>query len=107
MTKSNTNAVMDLNFALWRMGFEAPSVIAMRTMGAAGWWHKEDTENQMMVDEKQNAFAKGVAQASLAMWRGASPAAVMLEAIKPVQAQTGSNASRLTEGGPRIPGVSR
>ncbi|MFK7793165.1 MAG: hypothetical protein AB8B88_10910 [Devosiaceae bacterium] len=107
MKHSNNNAVMDLNFALWRMGFEAPSVIAMRTMGAAGWWTKSDTENEMMVDEKQDAFAKGMAQASLAMWKGASPATVMLEAIKPVQAQTGSNNRRLTKSGPRIPGVSR
>ncbi|MEM6382884.1 MAG: hypothetical protein AAF739_09435 [Pseudomonadota bacterium] len=99
-------SLVDLNFAMWRMGMEASSVIAMRTMGAAGWWHRSDNENEMMVREKQLAFAKGAAQASLAMWQGANPAAVMLEAVKPAKAKTRRNAQRLSRKGPRIPGLS-
>jgi hypothetical protein len=37
--------------------------------------------------------------------RGESPAAVMLEAVKPMQKKTGANARRLTKRGPRIPGL--
>lgn len=96
---------MDLNIALWRMGFEAQSVIAMRSMGAAGYWNDSEHENQLMVREKQKAFAKGSANATQAMMRGESPAAVMLEAVKPMQAKIGSNARRLTKKGPRIPGL--
>ncbi len=107
MEKASASAVMDLNFTLLRMGFEAPSVIAMRAMGAAGLWHNADTENEMMVREKQLAFAKGAANASLAFWKGATPAAIMLEAVKPMKERTGSNVERLSEGGPRIPGVTR
>ncbi|MEQ8656974.1 MAG: hypothetical protein RIC24_06670 [Hyphomicrobiales bacterium] len=105
MKKSNSNAVMNLNFALWRMGFEAQSVIAMRTMGAAGFWNHSDLENQLMVREKQVALAKGTAGAARALMRGESPAAVMLEAVKPMQKKTGANARRLTKRGPRIPGL--
>lgn len=96
---------MDLNFALWRMGFEAQSVIAMRSMGAAGLWNKSDNENLLMVREKQLALAKGTAKATLAMMRGEAPAAVMLEVVKPMKATTGFNARRLSEKGPRIPGL--
>lgn len=105
--KASASAAMDLNFALWRMGFEAQSVIAMRAMGAAGWWNNADNENQMMVREKQVAFAKGAAGATRALMRGETPAAIMLEAVKPMKAKTGSNAKRLTEKGPRIPGITR
>ena len=105
MKKARTSAVMDLNFALWRMGFEAPSVIAMRAMGAAGFWNNSERENQLMLREKQVALAKGTAGAARALMRGESPAAIMLEAVKPMQAKTGSNARRLSRKGPRIPGV--
>lgn len=105
MKKSNSNAVMNLNFALWRMGFEAQSVIAMRTMGAAGFWNNSTSENELMIREKQVAFAKGTAGAARALMRGESPAAVMLEAVKPMQKKTGANARRLTKRGPRIPGL--
>jgi hypothetical protein len=105
MKKASASAVMDLNFALWRMGFEAQSVIAMRTMGAAGFWNHSDLENQLMLREKQKAFAKGTAGAARALMRGESPAAIMLEAVKPMQRKTGANARRLTKRGPRIPGL--
>lgn len=106
MTKTpNTGSLVDLNFALWRMGFEAQSVIAMRSMGAAGFWNDSEHENQLMVREKQVAFAKGAANATRALMRGANPAAIMLEAVKPMKAKTGSNARRLTKKGPRIPGI--
>ncbi|MFN3226936.1 MAG: hypothetical protein ACE360_11885 [Hyphomicrobiales bacterium] len=105
MKKPTGNAIMNLNFALWRMGFEAQSVIAMRTMGAAGFWNHSDRENQLMLREKQKAFAKGTAGAARALMRGESPAAVMLEAVKPMQKKTGANARRLTKRGPRIPGL--
>ncbi|MBV6656609.1 MAG: hypothetical protein KI785_02455 [Devosiaceae bacterium] len=108
MTKyALSGSLVDLNLAMWRMGLEASSVIAMRTMGAAGFWNDSANENQMMVREKQLAFAQGAAQATLAMWRGASPATVMLEAVKPAKQKTRSNARRLSKKGPRIPGVSR
>lgn len=98
---------MDLNLALWRMGFEAQSVIAMRTMGAAGLWNSSAGENQLMVREKQVAFAKGAANATRALMRGADPAAIMLEAVKPMKTTTGRNARRLTKKGPRMPGAGR
>ncbi|MEM1289450.1 MAG: hypothetical protein AAGH60_13940 [Pseudomonadota bacterium] len=106
MTRLPTaGSLIDLNLAMWRMGLEASSVIAMRTMGAVGFWNNSDNENQMMLREKQLAFAKGAANATLALWRGASPSAVMLEAVKPAKARTKSNAKRLTKRGPRLPGV--
>ncbi|MEO0383411.1 MAG: antifreeze protein [Pseudomonadota bacterium] len=103
--KTGGDSVMDLNLALWRMGFEAQSVIAMRAMGAAGFWNSSTSENQLMVREKQVAFAKGTANATRALMRGESPAAIMLEAVKPMKDKTGSNARRLTKRGPRIPGL--
>lgn len=91
--------------ALWNMSFEAQSVIAMRSMGAAGLWNDSEHENHLMVREKRKAFAKGSANATQAMMRGESPVAVMLEAVKPMQAKIGSNVRRLTKNGPRIPGI--
>jgi hypothetical protein len=105
MKKASASAVMDLNFALWRMGFEAQSVIAMRTMGAAGFWNNSGHENELMIREKQVAFAKGTAGAARALMRGESPASILLEAVKPVKAKTGANARRLSRNGPRIPGL--
>ena len=102
---AGAGALVELNLALWRMGMEASSVIAMRTMGASGWWYASPKENAMMVREKQVAFAKGAAGAVRAMMRGAEPAAVMLEAVKPLKARTGSNARRLGRKGPRLPGA--
>lgn len=96
---------MDLNFALWRMGFEAQSVIAMRAMGAFGLWNNSTSENRLMVREKQKAFAKGAASATRALMRGESPASVLLEVVKPMQKTTGANARRLTRKGPRLPGM--
>lgn len=96
---------MNLNLALWRMGFEAQSVIAMRSMGAAGLWNDSKHENELMVREKQKAFAKGSANATQAMMRGESPVAIMLEVVMPMKARTGANVRRLTKKGPRIPGL--
>lgn len=104
-TPSGASAIMDLNLTLWRMGMEAPSVIAMRAMGAAGFWNNASDENQLMIREKQLAFAEGAANATRAIMRGETPAAIMLEVVKPMKAQTGSNARRLTAKGPRIPGI--
>ena len=97
-------ALVDLGFAMWRMGFEAQSVIAMRSLGAAGLWNNSPHETAMMVREKQVAFAKGMAGAALAAMRGSTPAAVILEAVKPAKALTGSNERRLSRKGPRLPG---
>lgn len=103
---TSTGSLVGLNFALWRMGFEAQSVIAMRSMGVAGFWNQSNHEDKLMVREKQVAFARGTARAARAMMRGESPAAILLEAVKPMKAKTGSNARRLTKKGPRIPGLS-
>ncbi|MEM1286084.1 MAG: hypothetical protein AAGH43_11910 [Pseudomonadota bacterium] len=104
---AGTGSLIDLHLALWRIGLDAPSVIAMRTMGAAGFWNQSSSEAQLMVREKQVAFAKSAANATRALLRGESPAAIMLEAVKPMQAKTGSNARRLTKKGPRLPGPKR
>lgn len=106
MTKTTkSGSLVNLNLALWRMGFEAQSVIAMRSMGAAGLWNDSKHENELMVREKQKAFAKGSANATQAMMRGESPVAIMLEAVMPMKARTGANVRRLTKKGPRIPGL--
>ncbi|MEM6711764.1 MAG: hypothetical protein AAF590_05720 [Pseudomonadota bacterium] len=97
---------MHLYLTLMRMGLDAPSVVAMRTMSAAGFWNASPSESSLMIREKQEAFAKGAAAATLAMMRGSSPATIMLEAIKPAGVTTGSNARRLSEIGPKIPGRS-
>lgn len=101
---ASSGSLVDLQLALWRMGLDAPSVIAMRTMGAAGFWNHSSSEARLMIREKQVAFAKATAGATRALLRGETPAAIMLEAVKPMQAKTGSNARRLTKKGPRLPG---
>ncbi|WP_439119267.1 antifreeze protein [Marivita sp.] len=82
----------------WVMA-EAQGVIAMRVMGAVGFWSVPKTENSRMLNEKVFAFVKGSTDASLAAMTGKSPDVVAALAIKPIRQATRANHKRLTKRG--------
>lgn len=79
---------------------EAQMVIGMRLMGMAGLWPVTPSENTRMVSEKVTALQAAGRAATTAALSGKSPAAVMDNALKPIQRRTSANAKRLAKRGP-------
>lgn len=83
----------------WRMAAmtaEAQTVIALRLMGFAGFWHSPPFEAQRMVAEKAHAAREAGMAGTAALMRGEGPARASLAALAPVGRRTRANARRLT-----------
>ena len=85
--------------SLGYLAAEAQAVIAMRTLGMAGFWPVTKSENRRMVDEKLSALT----QAQTAMWVKAvalaPPTEVMAAGLRPLRRTTRANAARLGKRG--------
>lgn len=91
-------------FAVWTLMAEAQAVIALRCMGAMGYWTSPPGENARMVSEKQKAFAHSARAAMASVATGAGPEIVAQAAMRPLRRRTKSNVARLTKAGPLKPG---
>jgi predicted lipoprotein len=89
--------------AMMSLAAEANTVIALRTLGMMGLWNVARDEDQRMVSEKTDAFAKSAIAAGAAMARGASPDQIAMAAIRPLRHKTKPNVARLTKAGPKTP----
>lgn len=88
-------------FEAARLGLEANTVIALRTMGMAGLWAMKPAETLRMVAEKQAAFPASATAAGEALAKGHGPLDVARAAMRPLQAKTGPNARRLSRAATR------
>jgi hypothetical protein len=93
--------------ALWRTNMAALSLAAeaqsVITLGMMGLWNTGPTENQRMISEKTDAFAKSARASAAALARGARPDQIALAALKPLRQKTRPNLARLTKAGPKLP----
>ena len=95
---------------LWRtqitfmaLAAEANTVIALRTLGMMGLWNTARDEDQRMVSEKSDAFAKSAKATAGAIARGARPDQIAMAGMRPLRHKTKPNLARLTKAGPRTP----
>ncbi len=102
MTRRLT-ALWRTNMAALSLTAEAQSVITLRTLGMLGLWNTGPTENQRMISEKTDAFAKSARASAAALARGARPDQIALAALKPLRQKTRPNLARLTKAGPKLP----
>ena len=102
MTRPLTD-IWRTNLALLSLAAEAHTVITLRTLGMMGLWNTGANENQRMVSEKSDAFAKSARATTAAIARGARPDQIALAGIKPLRQKTRPNAARLTKAGPKSP----
>ena len=91
--------LMKLGQDMAQMGFEASSIVAMRTMGMMGLWHIGKSEVYDMVAEKPAAFAEAWSAGLFAAMRGAAPQAVLAASLQPIGRKTRSNHRRLARTG--------
>lgn len=87
----------------YAMAVEAQMIIAMRLAGIAGFWNVTKAENALMKTEKFAAAQASALAAATALLRGATPAGVVLAAIKPVRRKTTANTRRLVKRGVKFP----
>ncbi|MCO8145076.1 antifreeze protein [Rhodovulum tesquicola] len=94
----------------WRVGWqmalmaqEAQMVIAMRMLGMGGLWATTPQETTRMFTEKAAAFTRAAMQGGQAAARGASPAGIAAEMVRPIRRRTRSNVTRLARRGPKNP----
>lgn len=102
MTRPLTD-IWRTNMAFLSLAAEAQTVITLRTLGMLGLWNVGPTENQRMVSEKTDAFAKSARATTAAIGRGARPDQIALAGIKPLRQKTRPNVARLTKAGPKSP----
>jgi hypothetical protein len=95
---------------LWRLQMtflslaaEAQTVIGLRTLGMMGLWKTGPGENERMVAEKTEAFAKSAVAAAGAIAKGARPDQIAMAGLKPLRQKTRPNVARLTKAGPKSP----
>lgn len=81
---------------------ESQQVIAYRTLGMAGVWSVEPSENVRMVNEKGPAFMQSWWNASRAAMDGAAPERVLDAWTGPLEREARSNRKRLERRGPNI-----
>lgn len=79
-----------------RMGFEAQTVIALRTLGLMGMLPAAPGENTRMVAEKMKAFQTSVNRAAQLAAAGQPAQAVLAGAWAPYSRATATNYKRLT-----------
>ena len=82
---------------------EAQMVVGMRMMGMFGLWRVTRSKNDRMLTEKVVAMQAMGRAATNAALSGKSPAAVMDQALTPIQRRTSANARRLGKRGPGTP----
>lgn len=86
-------------FGLMRLGMEAQTVIAFRSLGMMGIWSVPESETTRMVTEKQLAFTRAAMAFMNASARGDNPARVITSATRPLQRGTSGNVARLSKRG--------
>ena len=91
------------NTAFFALAAEAQTVIALRTLGMMGLWNTGPGENQRMVAEKTDAFAKSARATAGAIARGARPDQIAMAGLLPLRHKTRPNVARLTKAGPKSP----
>lgn len=89
-------AAWGTGMALWRLGVQAQTVIALRSLAMAGLLPKRPGEDRRMVEEKVVAFGQAALAAGAAAARGGDAGAVTRAAIRPLSRRAGSNVTRLT-----------
>ena len=100
MKRHDPFEMMKASMQMGLMMMEAQSVIAMRLSGMAGLWNVTKGENHRMTAEKAPAMMAAAVAAGTALATGATPAAAVLAALKPIRRRTRANAGRLTKRGP-------
>ena len=80
---------------------EAQQVMAYRTLGMAGLWSVDPSENVRMVAEKSPALMQSWWSASRAVMGGAAPERVVLAWAGPLERRARSNRKRLAKRGPK------
>ncbi|MCB2110719.1 MAG: hypothetical protein H6895_11925 [Defluviimonas sp.] len=88
--------VMCASVSMAMMFGEAQAVIAMRTLGMAGFWPLAPDEHKRMWAEKAEAALRSGYAVSHALASGRSPAAVTLAAVHPLRRRTRANLRRLS-----------
>jgi hypothetical protein len=101
--KPTAAQLMRANMTFFKLATEAQTVIALRTLGMMGLWNTKPSENQRMVDEKTDAFAKSALATASAIARGARPDQIAMAGMQPLRQKTRPNAARLTKAGPKSP----
>jgi len=91
-------------FNIWRtsaelgtLAMETQAVITMRMMGMAGLWPVEKSENELMMSEKQPAFAKAAMAATAVAMKGGRVDEVVSAATKSLTTKARSNRKRLVK----------
>ncbi|EAU46554.1 hypothetical protein [Salipiger bermudensis] len=81
---------------------EAQQVVAYRTLGMAGLWSVDPSENVRMVTEKSPALMQSWWSASRAAMGGAAPERVVMAWAGPLERKARSNRKRLAKRGPNM-----
>lgn len=82
--------------AWWRLGVEAQTVIALRSLAMIGVLPRRAGEDRRMAEEKVRAFGLSALAAGATAARGGDAHSVAQAAIRPLAKRTRSNVRRLT-----------
>ena len=97
MKRRSSNPWMSIGFDAWRLGFEAATVVGLRTMAIARGGPAGEAEAQRMLAEKVDA---GLALSGLAMTGrlGLTPASASARTLAHLQRKVSANRRRLSKG---------
>lgn len=97
MKRTRGNPWIGIGFDAWRLGWEASTVIGLRTLKIAQGGERGRAEAELMVQEKVEAGLALQAKA-LSGGLGASPASASARTLAHFQRKVSANRRRLTKG---------
>ncbi len=96
MKRSRGNPWVGIGLDAWRLGFEASTVIGMRTMKIAAGGAAGQAESQLMIEEKI-AAAASLQMMALTGGLGGSPASVTAKTLAHYRRKVSANRRRLSK----------